>query len=614
MYRCVIRRPSRTDRPARRPGAEETKVPRGRADTAARCGPPYAGGRTRREPVPHDQERLDFPNAPRTALERSISELVDRAQEVLATQGRLRGLLRANRLVVDELDLPTVLRRIVDAGVELVGARYGAMGVLAPDGSLEQFVHVGMSDAEVAAIGDLPHGRGLLGAILTTERPVRVADIASAPDSVGFPPHHPPMGAFLGVPIRVRDELFGNLYLTRDDDRPFSEEDEELVVSLAATAGAAIDHARLYDESRRRQEWSAALADVTTALLSSDAPDGLGIVVDRVAPLADADFACILVPDGASLRVDGARGLGADTATTTIAHPSGSIAARSLESGNVTTGDLGEEDPTWPEHLRWAAAVPFSATEGPFGTLLLARRTGRARFDDVELDLAAEFAAQASVAIALARGRHDRQELQRIEDRSRIARDLHDHVIQRLFAAGLTLQGLEPAVPTALRQDLADQIEAIDTAIAEIRTAVFALNSRPRDTRTTIRHRVLDIVSEVAPMLPAPPSVTFGGAVDVLVPDELGDDIVAVVRESLTNVGRHAAATTADVRLVIDDGHVTVRVDDDGRGLRDRGRPSGTANLAARAAARGGHYALDGRDGGGTSMTWRVPLTAEQAA
>ncbi|PZF59063.1 hypothetical protein DEI81_14225 [Curtobacterium sp. MCBD17_013] len=586
----------------------ETKVP------APAAAPPHrVRGASERTGVGQEQDRLEFPNAPRTALERTIGDLVDRANEVLATQGRLRQLLRANRLVVEELDLPVVLRRIVEAAVELAGARYGALGVIAPDGTLEQFVHVGMSDAEVAAIGDLPRGRGLLGAILTTTTPTRLEHLAADPRAAGFPEHHPPMEAFLGVPIRVRDELFGNLYLTRESG-VFSEEDEELVASLAATAGAAIDHARLFDESRRRQRWSVALADVTTALLSSDAVDGLGVVVDRVAPLVDADLACVLVPDNTGFRVDGARGVDAHDLGAVIEDADDTIAGRSIESGHVTTGDLREDSVDWPDGLRWAAAVPFAATAAPLGTLLLARRAGRPPFASSELDLASEFAAQASVALELARGRLDRQELQRIEDRSRIARDLHDHVIQRLFAAGLTLQSLEPAVPATVRQEFADQIDAIDTAIAEIRTAVFALKTPPRTAPTTIRHRVLDTIAEVTPMLAGPPSVTFGGPVDALVPDELADDVVAVVRESLTNVGRHARASTTDVRVLLEDDHLTVLVEDDGRGLGRPGRASGTANLAARAAARGGHYALDGRDGGGTTMTWRVPVIEGEAA
>jgi len=564
--------------------------------------------------VSHDQDRIDFPNAPRTALEQTIGELVDRAREVLDTQGRLRELLRANRLVVEELDLPVVLRRIVEAAVELVGARYGAMGVLAPDGTLEQFVHIGMTDADVQAIGDLPRGRGLLGAILTAPDPLRVDHIRDDPRSAGFPAGHPPMDAFLGVPIRVRDELFGNLYLTRDDGGSFGEEDEELVVSLAATAGAAIDHARLFEESRRRQAWSAALAEVTTAFLSSDAVDGLGVVVDRVAPLAEADFACVLVPDGDHLRIDNARGLGSADLPDTLVDPGATLAGRSMESGHVTTGDLREDPPFLPAPLRWAVALPFAASETPLGTLLLARRGDRPRFGASELDLASEFAAQASVAIELAHGRRDRQELQRVEDRSRIARDLHDHVIQRLFAAGLALQSIEPAIPVPLRRDVADQVDAIDAAIAQIRTAVFALTNRPRADRDTIRHRVLEVVSEVTPMLPGPPSVSFVGAVDVLVPEEFGDDIVAVVRESLTNVGRHAEASSTEVQVEVDEGYVTVRVDDDGHGVRGSNRASGTVNLAARAAVRGGRYSLDARAGGGTSSTWSVPLPEEAAA
>ncbi len=539
---------------------------------------------------------------------------MERADAVLATQGRLRSLLHASRVVVEEIDLPTVLRRIVEAALELVGARYGALGVLAPDGTLEQFIHVGLTTDQAEAIGDLPRGRGLLGAIGASQRPLRLEHIGGDARSSGFPPNHPPMDAFLGVPIRVRDELFGNLYLTRDDGGTFSEEDEELVVSLAAAAGGAIDHARVLEEARRREAWSNALTEVTTALLSTDGVvDGLAVIVDNVLPVVGADFGCIVSRDDAEmLRLTSVRGFGAGDLPSAIEARASRFIDRSLASGDVTSGSL-RDDGIWPEGLRWAVAVPFAVSGITLGTLLLAREHDRQRFSAFEMQLAADFAAQASVAIELARGRSDRQELQRIEDRGRIARDLHDHVIQRLFAVGLTLQSIEPAIPERFRRELNDQIDGIDAAIAEIRTAVFTL-TRPRTSQATLRHRVLEVVSEAGATLRSTPTVAFAGAVDVLVPEELGDDVVAVVRESLTNVARHADASAVEVRVAIQDGSLHVRVDDDGRGVRGATRASGTANLAARAVARGGDYSLESRPNGGTSMVWRVPLGGDGVA
>jgi GAF domain-containing protein len=208
--------------------------------------------------VADETSALAFPDAPRSKLDHLLAELVDAAQDVLATQGRLRSLLNATRAVSGELDLPAVLRRIIEAAVDLVGARYGAIGVIAPDGSLEQFIHVGMSDELVQQIGALPEGHGLLGALIEEQAPIRLEVLSQDPRSSGFPAHHPPMDSFLGVPIRVRAEVYGNIYLSESEAGSFSEEDQELLIALAGAAGAAIDHARLFDESRRRQEWAAA--------------------------------------------------------------------------------------------------------------------------------------------------------------------------------------------------------------------------------------------------------------------------------------------------------------------------------------------------------------------
>ena len=241
-----------------------------------------------------DGHSFTFPDDARGELDKALGDLMKRAQDVLATQGRLRALLRANQAVIEHIDLPVVLRRIVEAGVELVGAQYGALGVISPDGGLEQFIHVGMPDELAAQIGHLPEGHGLLGALIEDPHAIRIPELADDPRSAGFPAHHPPMHSFLGVPIRVRDEVYGNLYLSNQATGEFSDEDESLITALAATAGIAIENARLFAETHRRQAWAAASAEITAALLSSDEVDVVSTLATRVLTLAEADIVWVL--------------------------------------------------------------------------------------------------------------------------------------------------------------------------------------------------------------------------------------------------------------------------------------------------------------------------------
>jgi len=558
---------------------------------------------------------IAFPDGPRSELERTIGELVGRAEQVLRTQGRLRSLLHANRIIVEELELAQVLRRIAEAAVSLVDAQYGALGVIAPDGQLEQFIHVGMPDDQAASIGHLPEGRGLLGAVIDERRSIRLEHLSDDPRSAGFPAHHPDMDGFLGVPIRVRDEVYGNLYLTNRNGGSFSQEDEELVTALAATAGAAIDNARLFDDSRRRQRWSAALAEVTSALLSGSSDDVLGVVADRVASVIDADLVCVVVPlDDELLLVDTARGEGSSELSGLRYPAAGSLVAAALESGQVAATSeaegIGSADgrPAWGPTV----AIPLVAFARPLGALTISRAIGSTRFTSAELEMAADFATQASVAIELARGRADRQRLELVEDRNRIARDLHDHVIQRLFGSGMSLQAIASTAPEATRFAIAEQVDAIDAAIAEIRTAVYALTARAAES-PALRHRVLDVVAEASSGLASAPRLTFGGPVDLLLDGPLADDVVAVVREGLSNVVRHASARTADVSIVVDEHRVVVTIDDDGRGMAHASRrSSGTANLRARAEQHGGELTLTGREAGGTRLSWIAVLPVHE--
>lgn len=525
---------------------------------------------------------------------------------------RIRELLRATRIVVEQIELDRVLRTIVEAAVSLSGSRYGALGVIAPAGGLEQFIHVGMLPEQPARIGHLPEGRGILGAVIDTGASIRLDHLGRDDRSVGFPAHHPPMDSFLGVPVVVRGEVFGNLYLTDKAGGPFTAEDEELVASLAATAGIAIDNARLFDESRRRERWSAALAEINVALLSGDIDDPLAVVVETVASAVGAELVCLVRPFDDQLLIEVARGDGALALEGSRMAVEGSLVVRALESG----GPVVVESLTHPQGgdtgYGPTVAVPLFADGLPLGALTISRPVGSGRFTTADLEMAAEFARQTSVAITFARARHDRQQLELVEERTRIARDLHDHVIQRLFGAGLALQSASGLADPVLAARITEQVDAIDAAISEIRTAVFALQSRPAAARTGLRHRVLDVAAEAGPALGWSPRLGFVGAVDLYVGDDLADDVVAVVREALANVVRHAHAARGDVRIELGGGRLVVTVEDDGVGLPEiLERSSGTGNLAERAAARGGTFALGAASPRGTRLEWSIPFTEE---
>lgn len=556
---------------------------------------------------------LLFPDGPKSELDDALSSLIATAQRVVDTQGRLRGLLRANRAIVEQLDLATMLRSIIQAAIELVGARYGALGVVAPDGSLEEFIQVGISDDVVARIGRLPEGHGLLGAVLADERPIRLTKLQDDTRSSGFPASHPPMHAFLGVPIRVRDQLFGSLYFAEKIEGDFSQEDEELLTALASTAGIAIENARLFDETRRRQRWADLSAQVATALLSSNTETPLRLLADSVAELADGDLVCVVVPlsDG-MLIVDTARGvLAADVEGLVVP------AADTQSAGVMTSAEpllvASLAIPRTHEEaflVGPSMLIPLVNGEGPVGVLSVSRAAGRARFTDADVDMVTAFARQATLAIEVANVRLDRQRLDLLQDRNRIARDLHDHVIQRLFAAGLELQvAARKATDDDARTEIDHQIDTLDTAIAEIRTAIFALTPPRRGARRSLRHRLIDLLAEIGGMFATTPRLTFLGTIDLLVVDEMADDVVAVVREGLSNVARHADATHVGVRLSVGDGRIEVEISDDGDGFHPGDRRSGLANLRTRAEQWQGTSDAEARPQGGTVLTWTALLT-----
>jgi signal transduction histidine kinase len=551
---------------------------------------------------------LAFPDVPRLELEQLLVQLVDRAGDVLATQGRLRGLLRANALVARDLSLPVLLRQIVSAARDLLGARYAALGVLGRDGELEQFVHVGMDDAQVAAIGDLPRGRGVLGLLIRAPDPIRLASLSAHPAAAGFPPGHPPMGSFLGVPVRIGEEVFGNLYLTeRTAGGEFSADDEELAIALAAAAGAAIANARRYAESEQRRRWLDASAQLTPLLLADNRERSHALISRHAAAAADADFAVLTVPgDPGEVIVTGAAGPLAAGLLSRTAPLAGSLAGQVISSGkpSLVTGDrLQAAAAALGAGIGPLIAVPLAAGERVLGALLLGRTAARAGLTETDLGMAASFAAHAAVAMELARARADQVRLAQAEDHERIAGDLHDHVIQELFALGMKLQGHAARSDPAAAARVNGYIDTLDEVIKKIRASIFGLQ-QPSQAPIGLQARVLEIIDEHAPQLGFTAGASFAGAPGPGLDETLAHDILAVTREALSNCARHAHATAVTVALTVQDGLITLDISDNGRGLDAPARSSGLASMRRRAENNGGNLQITSPPGGGTRLTW----------
>jgi signal transduction histidine kinase len=578
----------------------------------------------------HDSTgELTFPDLPRLELDQLLGQLVGRAQEVMSTQSRLRGLLRANQMIISDLGLAVVLRRIVDAARELVGARYAALGVIAADGHLAEFLHVGMADERVARIGHLPQGRGLLGALIDDPAPIRLDRLGTDQRSSGFPAEHPPMNSFLGVPIRVRDEVFGNLYLTESTKGEFSAEDEQLVTALAASAGVAIENARLYEAARARQDWLRASAAITRQLLSGEVNQALyplELIAQSCREIGRADLVTVVLPttdvtapgatNGAELRVEVAVGVsGAPELTGRPIPIEGSLSGRVFTTGlplRVSSPDEWEGLTSAVfagSNVGPVLVVPLQGSKRMHGVLTAARQRGATAFSAEDLDMAAGFANQASVAIELAEARAEQQRAAMLDERDRIASDLHDHVIQQLFAIGLSLQSTISGLPAGNGKDRVHAaIDALDETISHIRTSIFALRTSPDALPVGVRARLLEVVTPLNPVLGFEPAVRFTGAFEHVPPESVIKDLLAVLREALSNIARHAYAHTATVTVTATREALSLDVVDDGIGIGPTTRRSGLANLHRRAAHHGGTLTLTPHQPTGTRLNWTIPL------
>ena len=581
------------------------------------------GGSGRAQRGSWDEGALEFAGLARVRLDALLQEVLGRVDEIMETQERLRALLDAVVGIGADLDLTSTLDRIVTAACELAGARYGALGVVGPDGKrLVRFITHGVTAAEIAAIGPYPEGHGILGLLIDHPTPIRLIDLAEHPRSFGFPANHPPMRSFLGVPIRTRDHAFGNLYLTeKADGAEFTEDDERTVTALAAAAGVVIDNARLYADTERRRRWHEVTAEITQHMLGEfDPQETLQLIAARAREVSGSMLGVIFLLDAGELviaAVDGPASF--EPISAAGCRPTGRC---SVTCCTARSRWWSRTSPSWrrrpaqladfPElgELGRTIFAPLPAGDTSAGGILMVarrarRRTGRHRRHRSGPDVRQPGRRWRWTG---PRRSGSRSVLAVLEDRDRIARDLHDLVIQRLFATGLQLQGMHRMVRPEVQTRISQAVEDIDATIRDLRAAIFELHSQPG--KPSLRSDLKTLVDEYASALGFRPELVCTGPVDSTIPSSVRPQLIAAVRESLSNVVRHARATSVQVEIEVTGTEITARVSDDGVGIKPGDRRSGLRNLEERAAALGGAVRLSANQPHGTVLELRAPLTA----
>ena len=538
---------------------------------------------------------------------------------------RAERLVEAGMILSSELSLGALLQRVVEVAVQLTGARYGAIGVINADGTgLDDFITTGISDEARAAIGPLPEGHGILGVLIRDANSLRLTEIGADARSYGFPPHHPPMHSFLGAPVRARGRVFGNIYLTeKQGSAEFTEEDEEALNVLATQAGVAIENARLVDESVRRERSLEAISDINAAILQGEAADDvLRRVVVSARQLIDGDGATAVLPSGRDgVRVAVADGAFAAELEGMTMPADGSASGHVIRTGEPMMLTDAQDDAraylraTATAHTGPTIIVPLPGQGACIGVLAVSRLRGGRLFDARDLTLLQTFAAQAAIAIEYAWAQRVLEQLTLLGDRERIARELHDGVIQSLFAVGLGLQGTvallhDDVVETRLAQAIAE----IDRVIGDLRNYIFGL--RPG---VVSANGLGDSLSQLGHEFEERTGITVALDVDPALEQPLAGvatHVVQMARESLSNVARHADAATCRVSLRRTDGGAVLEVDDDGVGFDVKGPPRaglGLQNLRARAESLGGRLVVTSPPGEGTTVQVSLPLVSSPA-
>lgn len=535
-------------------------------------------------------------------------------------QDRRERLLEAGLILSRELSLAAVLKRIVELAVEITDARYGALGVLDANGRIADFITVGVTEEERGAIGHPPHGHGILGVLIREPKPLRLREISRDPRSYGFPPNHPPMKSFLGAPVMARGQVFGNIYLTEKQGAgEFSAQDEQALTILAAQAGVAVENARLYEASTRREMWLDALREIATAILERSEPeDVLETVARRAREMVGADLATIAVPadrpEHLQLRV--VEGTRADELRGMTFPMAGSVSGEVMHTGRpALIEDAAEDHRVHQPVVRIgdvgpALLVPLVARGKPYGTLAVANRRGGPSFRPEELQLIETFARQAAVAVGYGEALREIQRLVVIEDRERIAKELHDGIIQSIFAVGMGLEGLAATTDderAAAR--IRDAVAELDQVIKDLRGYIFGL--RPG----VLAERALDQALRVlADDFQEKTGVVTVVDVESRAGAELADraaDLIQMTREALSNIGRHAGAHTCRVSLHGSGGAAVLEIDDDGAGFDPSAETTGHGlrNIRERAERLGARLELASEPGTGTTIRVTLPLS-----
>jgi len=546
-----------------------------------------------------------------------VNRAVRPEQIVGGYRERMDALVQAVIAVSSGLALDATLRRIVEAAVDLVDARYGALYVLGDAGMYEQFVHVGVDDATAQRIGRLPTGHGVLG-VPVEQLPLRLSDLAQHPASIGFPPHHPPMRTLLGVPILARREVFGRLYLAeKTDGRDFTMDDEIIVRGLAAAAGSAVDNAHLYEQGQRRERWLEATGEVTTELLAgSDTKNALQLIAGRAQELTASDYTLIALPrqreaapwEITELAVVVCLGMGDDTITGRVIPVAGST------TGAVFTDHVPRSVDRFTFHLARglgvhfgpALAMPLGTGKSLAGVLVTARSPGSPAYDEHALKLVATFADHAALALRDAENEWARRELRVLADRDRIARDMHDQVLQQLYGVGMAMQSTQQRIQAPeVAARITDHMNQLQQIIIDIRSAIYDLSPDPAGVaplRTSLHTVITDFTADA----PLSTTVRMSGQLD-RVPPPIAHHAEAVLREAVSNAVRHSRAGELAVTVTVGD-DLVIDVRDDGVGIPDTVTRSGLNNIQVRAEQVGGTCTITPADGGGTRVRWTAPL------
>jgi signal transduction histidine kinase len=532
------------------------------------------------------------------------------------------ALIEAGVLIAAELSLPVLLRRLVEIAVRLTHARYGALGVTGPHGGIVEFVTVGISDEERAAIGAIPSGRGLLGALIHAPHPLRLARLQDDPRSVGFPPNHPPMNSFLGAPVRAGGQVFGNLYLTeKADGSPFDAADEAAIVTLATQAGVAIANAQTYRELRQREQWLGALHEITDALLAGEPQQGLLTTIVRSArEMSNADLAAIALPldDGSTtLRIVAADGVGSDRLLTAPGRPSGTASHSVLSTGRPLLARAKSVD--FHAHLVSDAVpvgvlmvVPLLLRERVKGTIILTRAAPDAEFSSEDLSQLESLASQATLALDYARVQAQSRRLAVIEERHRIARDLHDEPVQALIYLARRLESIavEPSLGGAAAAKLEETRELAVAVVDGLGQLTEGLRSEILE-REGLPAALEELARRFGSRAQIRVEVVIRGEPGRWAP-ELERSLLRLAQEALSNVERHAQAGSVRLDLTFRDKGLSLRVADDGIGFLASGQGAtapglGIIGMRERVALMSGRLVIRSRTGRGTVVVATVP-------